>query len=231
MLVDIFSSFDDNNQVFISMYMLMWIFSLRSILLFNRSYWVIKSRWVSLFRTMKVNSASQTFRSFGLKLGGFINIVTALFILLILLNLRGLIPYVYSPTSHLRFSLTLGFPMWLSLILSSIFFRRSSFIASLLPIGAPGFLSPFLVLIETVRISVRPITLSVRLTANIRAGHIVLTLVGNYLITSLLTVNLIRMGILIFVQVFYTIFEICIGLIQGYIFFLLITLYSDEHAY
>ena len=53
--------------------------------------------------------------------------------------------------------------------------------AALLPIGAPAALNPFLVLIETVRIMARPVTLSVRLIANMRAGHIVLTLIGNYL--------------------------------------------------
>jgi len=101
----------------------------------------------------------------------------------------------------------------------------------LLPIGAPAALNPFLVIIETVSIMVRPITLSVRLTANIRAGHIVLTLIGNYLTTSFFISGIFSIALLLRIQVFYTIFEFGIGIIQAYIFCLLITLYSDEHPH
>jgi ATP synthase subunit 6 len=97
--------------------------------------------------------------------------------------------------------------------------------------GAPAPLNPFLVIIETVRILVRPITLSVRLTANMRAGHIVLTLVGNYLTARFFISSIFSILLLISIQVLYTIFEFGISLIQAYIFCLLITLYSDEHPH
>nr|YP_010241770.1 ATP synthase F0 subunit 6 [Terebellum terebellum]QTI82457.1 ATP synthase F0 subunit 6 [Terebellum terebellum] len=231
MLVDIFSSFDDNNQVFMSLYGLMWIFSLVTILIFSSSYWVMSPRWVSVISTFKDTASSQIFRSFGLNLGGFINIITGLFLFLIVMNLSGLIPYVFSPTSHLAISLSLGLPLWLSLIISAIFFNPSSVVAGLLPMGAPAPLNPFLVIIETVSIMVRPITLSVRLTANMSAGHIVLTLIGNYLTASFFTSSAFSMLLLISIQVFYTIFEFGISMIQAYIFCLLITLYSDEHPH
>nr|YP_010943487.1 ATP synthase F0 subunit 6 [Tonna galea]WLS55620.1 ATP synthase F0 subunit 6 [Tonna galea]WNO19559.1 ATP synthase F0 subunit 6 [Tonna galea] len=231
MLVDIFSSFDDNNQVFMSLYMLMWIFSLVSILIFSSSYWVMSPRWASVIMTFKDTVSSQIFRSFGLNMGGFINVIAGLFLFLIFMNLSGLIPYVFSPTSHLAVSLSLGLPLWLSLIVSAVFFNPTSVIAGLLPMGAPAPLNPFLVLIETVSIMVRPITLSVRLTANMSAGHIVLTLIGNYLTTSFFMSSVFSMIMLLSIQVFYTIFEFGISLIQAYIFCLLITLYSDEHPH
>nr|YP_009059449.1 ATP synthase F0 subunit 6 [Aliger gigas]AIN37245.1 ATP synthase F0 subunit 6 [Aliger gigas]QWL25113.1 ATP synthase F0 subunit 6 [Aliger gigas] len=231
MLVDIFSSFDDNNQVFMSLYGLMWLFSLVTILVFSSSYWVMSPRWVSITMTFKDTVSSQIFRSFGLNLGGFINVVSGLFLFLIVMNLSGLIPYVFSPTSHLAVSLSLGLPLWLSLIISAIFFNPSSVVAGLLPMGAPAPLNPFLVIIETVSIMVRPITLSVRLTANMSAGHIVLTLIGNYLTASFFLSSMFSMLLLIGIQVFYTIFEFGISVIQAYIFCLLITLYSDEHPH
>nr|UYX79082.1 ATP synthase subunit 6 [Distorsio anus] len=231
MLVDIFSSFDDNNQVFMSLYILMWIFSLVSIVLFSSLYWVMTPRWMSLIMTFKDTVSSQIFRSYGLNMGGFMNVITALFLFLIFMNLSGLIPYVFSPTSHLAVSLSLGMPLWLSLIISGVFFNTSSVVASLLPMGAPAPLNPFLVIIETVSILVRPITLSVRLTANMSAGHIVLTLIGNYLTTSFFVSSIFSMFILLMIQIFYTIFEFGISLIQAYIFCLLITLYSDEHPH
>lgn len=229
--MDIFSSFDDNNQVFISIYILMWFFTLLIILVFSSNYWVAGPRWENVIRLFKSTARRQIFRSFGLNLGGFINVVVGLFLFLIFMNLIGLIPYVFSPTSHLAISLSLGMPLWLSLIVSGIFFNTSSVVASLLPIGAPAPLNPFLVIIETVRILVRPVTLSVRLTANIRAGHIVLTLIGNYLTASFFCSSLFSMLLLATIQIFYTIFEFGISAIQAYIFCLLITLYSDEHPH
>nr|YP_010713631.1 ATP synthase F0 subunit 6 [Erronea onyx]WDA98763.1 ATPase subunit 6 [Erronea onyx] len=231
MLVDIFSSFDDNNQVFMSLYILMWFFSLTSILLFSSWYWVMSPRWSTMIMIFKDTVTSQIFRSFGLNLGGFINIVTGLFLFLIFVNLSGLVPYVFSPTSHLAVSLSLGLPFWLSLIVSAIFFDPRSVVAGLLPMGAPAALNPFLVIVETVSIMVRPITLSVRLAANMSAGHIVLTLVGNYLTASIFISSIFSTLFIIFIQVFYTIFEFGISLIQAYIFCLLITLYSDEHPH
>nr|YP_010713553.1 ATP synthase F0 subunit 6 [Purpuradusta gracilis]WDA98685.1 ATPase subunit 6 [Purpuradusta gracilis] len=231
MLVDIFSSFDDNNQVFMSLYILMWFFSLTSILLFSSWYWVMSPRWSTMIMVFKDTVTSQIFRAFGLNLGGFINVVTGLFLFLIFVNLSGLIPYVFSPTSHLAVSLSLGLPFWLSLIISAIFFDPRSVVAGLLPMGAPAALNPFLVIVETVSIMVRPITLSVRLAANMSAGHIVLTLAGNYLTTSIFISSVFSTFFIIFIQVFYTIFEFGISLIQAYIFCLLITLYSDEHPH
>nr|YP_010472539.1 ATP synthase F0 subunit 6 [Mitrella albuginosa]UVG40724.1 ATP synthase F0 subunit 6 [Mitrella albuginosa] len=231
MLVDIFSSFDDNNQVFMSLYILMWMFSLVTVVLFSSTYWIMTPRWMSVISVFKDTGSSQVFRSFGANMGGFINIVTGLFVFLIVMNLSGLIPYVFSPTSHLAVSLSLGLPLWLSLIVSALFFNPSSVIAGLLPMGAPAPLNPFLVIIETVSIMVRPITLSVRLTANMSAGHIVLTLIGNYLTASFFMSSVFSMLLLLSIQVLYTVFEFGIGLIQAYIFCLLITLYSDEHPH
>nr|YP_492545.1 ATP synthase F0 subunit 6 [Tritia obsoleta]ABB17329.1 ATP synthase F0 subunit 6 [Tritia obsoleta] len=231
MLVDIFSSFDDNNQVFMSLYVLMWIFSLITIVLFSSSYWVMSPRWLSIVSVFKDTASSQVFRSFGINMGGFVNIITGLFLFLILMNMSGLVPYVFSPTSHLAVSLSLGLPLWLTLIISAVFYNPSSVVAGLLPMGAPAPLNPFLVIIETVSIMVRPITLSVRLTANMSAGHIVLTLIGNYLTASFFMSSLFSMLLLLSIQVLYTVFEFGISLIQAYIFCLLITLYSDEHPH
>lgn len=103
--------------------------------------------------------------------------------------------------------------------------------ASLLPAGAPAVINPFLILVETVRICVRPITLSVRLAANIGAGHIVIGLIGTYLRSAYFGFfGLFGFFVLIGVQIFYFFFEFGVGFIQRYIFVLLINLYADEHS-
>nr|YP_009434651.1 ATP synthase F0 subunit 6 [Tectus pyramis]ATF29383.1 ATP synthase F0 subunit 6 [Tectus pyramis] len=194
------------------------------------SFWVSSTRWSYLLNMPKQVIMSELMRSFGVKLGGFVNVVSSLFLMLILFNLLGLIPYVFSVTSHLAFSFSLGLPFWLSLIISGAVYNPSSTTASLLPGGAPAALNPFLVLVETVSLSVRPITLSVRLIANMSAGHIVLGLIGTYLSSGFFVYSSLAVFVLIFIQMFYFMFEMGIALIQAYIFSLLVTLYSDDHA-
>ena len=229
MLVDIFSSFDDHNIVFLSFRWLMWGITLLTVTIFILSYWTTPSRWMFILYLPKSIISSQIFRSFGKNIGGFCNVVVSLFIFLIISNLTGLLPYVFSSTRHLAVAFSFALPFWASLILSGIIKNPLTLAANLLPSGAPNALSPFLVLIETVRISVRPITLSVRLVANMRAGHIILGLIGTFTRSGLFIYSTIIAATLVIVQVGYFIFEFGICLIQGYIFSLLITLYSDDH--
>jgi F0F1-type ATP synthase membrane subunit a len=68
------------------------------------------------------------------------------------------------------------------------------------------------------------------LAANLRAGHIVLTLMGVYLTYALISCNLYTSAILFLVQAGYTAFEVGICIIQAYIFCLLLSLYTEDHA-
>lgn len=97
-------------------------------------------------------------------------------------------------------------------------------LAHLVPLGTPYVLMPFMVLIESVRNIIRPLTLSVRLAANIVAGHLLLTLLrsqcapARLLLISPLILSLILLGVL----------ESAVALIQGYVFRVLRTLYVNE---
>merc|ERR1712080_535403 len=113
-------------------------------------------------------------RTFRINIKGISSLLTPLFVIIITTNLIGLIPYVFSSTSHLLF------------------------------------------------------TLSFRLAANISAGHIVLTLLGAYTITAILS-SPSRFIFLFPTEILYILFEIGICLIQAYIFCLLLSLYSDDH--
>jgi len=95
-------------------------------------------------------------------------------------------------------------------------------VAHLTPSGAPVAVAPLLVLIETISVLIRPLTLTVRLIANIRAGHIVLSLVAN----CLTAISSLRMLLL---NTGYRMFEVFVCIIQAYIFSLLIKLYGSEH--
>nr|YP_009544225.1 ATP synthase F0 subunit 6 [Chiroteuthis picteti]AYO28823.1 ATP synthetase subunit 6 [Chiroteuthis picteti] len=229
MMVDIFSSFDDHNSTLFSAHLMTWSLSLWSLFFINSSYWINPSNLTNMMNMPKQAINIQATRSYSMNLGGFSLLASSLFITIINFNMLGLMPYVFSTTSHLAMTFTLALPLWLSLIMSSYSNNPYSSLAFMLPLGTPSFLIPFLPIIETLSIMVRPITLSIRLAANISAGHIILTLVGDYLTISMLSSNYLVSGMVFMMDNANFIFEIGIGIIQGYIFSLLITLYTDDH--
>jgi ATP synthase subunit 6 len=231
MIPDIFSSFDPyiyntlfpTNSVFL-------IINTLIVLMIQSSFWVINSRSSTFKTPIKDTIFTQLSRTSGLQLKGLSTSLSAIFFLLVIINLMGLIPYTFRTSRHLVFTLTLGLPIWLRLIISRFSHNPKKSTAHFLPDGAPDWLNPFLVLIETTRVLVRPLTLSFRLAANIRAGHIVLSLMGIYCASAWFS-RLSRTIFLILAAVGYILFEVAICLIQAYIFCLLLSLYSDDHAH
>nr|AIL54881.1 ATP synthase F0 subunit 6 [Spirobrachia sp. YL-2014] len=227
MMPDIFSSFDQNIFFLDSK---IWLLILIFPLFMNSMLWISLSsmKWLTMSIFLFIyNQISLTLMKY-MKSMNFI--MTSLFMMLLLLNLSGLIPYIFSISSHLIFSLTLSLPIWMSLILSSFKMNKKETIAHLLPSGAPEWLNPFLVMIETISILVRPLTLSFRLAANMSAGHIILILISTYLAKSMMNLSY-SFFFLYFIQMMYFLFEIAISLIQAYIFCLLLSLYSNDHSF
>jgi F-type H+-transporting ATPase subunit a len=97
-------------------------------------------------------------------------------------------------------------------------------LSHLLPQGTPLALMNFIVLIELTRRIIRPITLCVRLTANIIAGHLLISLLGNALLGIRRTIAIIRIS----VPIILTILESAVAGIQAYVFMTLISLYTAE---
>jgi F-type H+-transporting ATPase subunit a len=99
-------------------------------------------------------------------------------------------------------------------------------LAHLVPLGTPGVLMPFMVLIETTRNVIRPGTLAVRLAANMIAGHLLLVLLGNQGPSASSTI----LSLLLVTQILLLTLESAVAVIQSYVFAVLATLYSSEVA-
>nr|YP_010578803.1 ATP synthase F0 subunit 6 [Sternaspis sendalli]UZP47203.1 ATP synthase F0 subunit 6 [Sternaspis sendalli] len=230
MLSDIFSSFDPSivsSSLFFATPI--WTSCMIILLLLNASFWAQPSRnlWTILSSTNIM--WEQMTRTTGIQIKGLSSFIIPLFLSLILINLLGLVPYVFSLSSHLLLALSLGLPLWLMLMISSILYSPKKFTAHLLPAGAPLWLSPALILIEMTSTLIRPITLSFRLVANMTAGHIVLGLMGIYLSFSTFSGAITSSTFIFLIQAGYMLFEMGICLIQAFIFCLLLSLYSDDH--
>jgi len=150
---------------------------------------------------------------------GKIKILIAIFSILLLFNLIGLIPYVFTITAQLIFTLRLSLPFWIRFVIFSLAKNTQSFIAHLVPRGTPIALSQFIVLIESVSQIIRPITLSVRLAANMTAGHILIALArAPIVMLSPITLALTILFLL----------ELAVAFIQSYVFVVLLSIYLRE---
>jgi len=231
MILDIFSSFDPSlSLIYVNLSSsIFWTRTLFSIFLTTSIFWICPTRLSLLIHTPLSFIYNQSIQTIGRHIKGFPQVITPLFLFLLIINITGILPYTFSLSSHLFLTLSLALPIWRAIILSSLNYSLPIFIALLLPGHAPNWLNPFLVIIETLRTLVRPLTLSFRLAANISAGHIVLALIGAYA-RAIFFLSGYLLFIFIIFQISYLIFESAICLIQRYIFCLLLSLYSEDHT-
>nr|ABS00690.1 ATPase subunit 6 [Aplonis cantoroides] len=155
-------------------------------------------------------------------------ILTSLMVFLLLINLLGLLPYTFTPTTQLSMNLALAFPLWLATLLTGLRNQPSASLGHLLPEGTPTPLIPALVLIETTSLLIRPLALGVRLTANLTAGHLLIQLISTATTTLFSTMPAVSLLTLL-VLFLLTILEVAVAMIQAYVFVLLLSLYLQEN--
>nr|YP_010488010.1 ATP synthase F0 subunit 6 [Parupeneus heptacantha]UNZ12683.1 ATP synthase F0 subunit 6 [Parupeneus heptacantha] len=166
-----------------------------------------------------------------LKLGGhkWATFFTSLMLFLVSLNMLGLLPYTFTPTTQLSLSLGLAVPVWLATVLIGLRNQPTEALGHLLPEGTPTPLIPVLIIIETISLFIRPVALGVRLTANLTAGHLLIQLIATaafVLSTIMPTVALLTATILFLL----TLLEVAVAMIQAYVFVLLLSLYLQENV-
>lgn len=222
MITNLFSSFDPSTNFNIS---LNWLRTFIGLLFIPTIFWLIPSRWNFIW--IKINIIlHQEFKTLigNNSIKGATLIFITLFTIIVFNNFLGLFPYIFTRTSHLILTLSLALPLWLRFIIYGWINNTIHIFAHLVPQGTPPILIPFMVCIETIRNVIRPGTLAVRLIANIIAGHLLITLLGN---TGPSLIRII-IFILLIVQLLLLLLESAVAIIQSYVFAVLSTLYSRE---
>nr|UPL65524.1 ATPase subunit 6 [Macropes robustus] len=219
MMTNLFSTFDPATSMKMSMN---WISSLTCFLIMPLYFWNMPNRMNMMFMTITTKLHEEFKTLMGKNSKGMTLMMVSLFMFILINNFLGLLPYIFTSSSHLAFSLTMALPMWISLMLFGWINKTNYMFAHLIPSGTPAMLMPFMVLIETISNIMRPGSLAVRLTANMIAGHLMMSLLGNNSINSsmLIIIFLVQMGLMLF--------ESAVALIQAYVFSVLSTLYSSE---
>jgi len=224
-MTNLFSSFDPNVRIFIIRIPLNWVSARICILFIPQRFWLVDSQFRKTLKKIIQFVSEELSAVFGIfVLPGTIFIFIRLFFFILFSNFLGLIPYIFTRTSHFSITLTLSLPLWLGRILLSIVYQYNNLLAHLVPTGTPSFLIPVMVVIERVSNVIRPATLAIRLAANIVAGHLLLTLLGSQgpLLRSLALAGLF-VGLILLLLL-----EVAVACIQSYVFTVLSSLYLAE---
>nr|YP_011010671.1 ATP synthase F0 subunit 6 [Halobates zephyrus]WPW47351.1 ATP synthase F0 subunit 6 [Halobates zephyrus] len=220
MMTNLFSTFDPSTSMYYSMN---WMSTMIILIIMPYPYWIIKSRQKMMINLI-YKTLHQEFKTLLSKNEGLTLMMTSLFMFILINNMMGLLPYIFTSSSHLIFSLALSLPLWLSIMLFGWINKTQHMFSHLIPAGTPGMLMPFMVCIETISNIIRPGSLAVRLTANMIAGHLLMSLLGNN--TTSASTFMIMM--LMIIQIMLMLFETAVAMIQAYVFSVLTTLYSSE---
>nr|YP_004564343.1 ATP synthase F0 subunit 6 [Rhinophrynus dorsalis]ADM35714.1 ATP synthase F0 subunit 6 [Rhinophrynus dorsalis] len=156
-------------------------------------------------------------------------ILVSLMLLLMSLNLLGLLPYTFTPTTQLSLNMGLAVPLWLATVLIGLRNQPTAALGHLLPEGTPTPLIPVLIIIETISLFIRPLALGVRLTANLTAGHLLIQLIATaaFVLLPIMPTVSILTSIVLFLL---TLLEVAVAMIQAYVFVLLLSLYLQENV-
>nr|QRW36362.1 ATP synthase F0 subunit 6 [Megaporus rufipes] len=223
MMTNLFSTFDPSTNIL--NLSLNWMSTFMGLLILPMTFWFIPSRFTIIW-SMTIVTLHKEFKTL---LGPFNHsgstmIFISLFSFILFNNFMGLFPYIYTSTSHMVMTLSLALPLWLSFMIFGWINHTQHMFAHLVPQGTPPMLMPFMVCIETISNVIRPGTLAVRLAANMIAGHLLLTLLGN----TGPSLNLFMISFLIITQLLLLTLEFAVSIIQSYVFAILSTLYSSE---
>ena len=153
----------------------------------------------------------------------FFPFIFTLFTFILFGNLLGMLPYSFTFTSHIIVTFVLAMFIFLFITLIGIFMHGFKFFSLFVPKGVPIMMLPLMVPIEIISYLSRPISLSVRLFANMMAGHTMLKIFASFI------VPLGIFGIApLMVDVALTALEVLIAFLQAYVFTILTCLYLNE---
>ncbi len=160
----------------------------------------------------------------------FFPLVFSLFIFVLTANMVGMIPYAFTVTSHLIVTAALALLVILTVIIYGFARHGTHFLHLFVPSGVPAFLLPFMVVIEVISFLSRPISLSLRLFANMLAGHIAMKVFAGFIVmmTASGVVGWFGAVLPLFMVVALTALEFLVAALQAYVFAVLTCIYLND---
>ena len=188
-----------------------------------RRHALVPTRWQSMVELSYELIAKSVRDNIGTEGRPFFPLIFSLFMFILFCNVLGLIPYSFTVTSHIIVTFVFAGAIFIGVTVLGLMRHGLKFFSLFLPPGVPVLLAPLLVPIEFVSYLSRPISLSVRLAANMMAGHTMLKVFAGFVVA----LGLLGIAPLIIIILLYAL-ETLIAFLQAYVFAVLTCLYIND---
>ena len=184
---------------------------------------LVPGRWQSMAELSYEFVANMVRDNVGNEGRRYFPFIFTLFMFIVALNVLGLMPYSFTATSHIAVTFGLAAVIFLGVTFIAIYMHGTKFFSFFLPHGTPWWLVPLMVMIELFAYLARPFSLSIRLGANMLAGHTMLKVIAGFVAA---------MGVLGIVPIAFLMvlsgFELFVAVLQAYIFTVLTCVYLND---
>jgi F-type H+-transporting ATPase subunit a len=154
----------------------------------------------------------------------FFPLAFSLFMFILFSNLLGMLPYSFTSTSHIIVTFALSAFLFVVVVTAAFFKHGLKFFSIFMPSGTPMFLAPLLIVIEFFAYLARPVSLSIRLAANMTAGHTMMKVIAGFI----LSLGFVGGWLPLIFLVILSGFEIFVAILQAYIFTMLACVYLSD---
>lgn len=184
---------------------------------------LVPTRWQSMAELSYEFVAGMVKDNVGSEGRKYFPFVFSLFMFILACNLFGMLPYSYTPTSQIIVTFAMAFAVFVGVTIIALVRHGLHFFTFFFPSGAPVYMAPLLIPIEIISYFVRPVSLSVRLFANMMAGHTMLKVFGAFVV-ALGVFGVAPLALIVAL----TAFEILVAVLQAYVFTILTCLYLHD---
>lgn len=185
---------------------------------------LVPGRWQSLAEVTYEFVAGMVRDIVGTQGRQYFPFIFSLFMFILVCNLLGMLPYSFTVTSHVAVTFALAAVVFVGVTLIAFIKHGTHFFSYFLPNGTPWWLAPLMIVIEIFAYLARPISLSVRLFANMMAGHVLLKVIAGFVLGMGIAWGWLPLSF----TVLLTGFEIFVAILQAYIFTILTCVYLND---
>jgi ATP synthase subunit 6 len=191
---------------------------------------VVAGRWQAVFEMFYVFILDMLKAQAGMKAYSFFPLYILIFIIILLANLIGLMPFAFTVTAQIIVTFFFALSFNLGFIFLGFYLHNVKFLTLFVPSGVPTALLPLIVVIEVISYLIRTFSLSLRLFANMMAGHTLLHILASFVVVFLLLGGLLVVfAIVPFLLVLAVmVLEIGIAFLQAYVFTILLCIYAND---
>lgn len=204
--------------IFILIYFFLIFGTYKITIIPNRFQLIIELIYLFIFDIIKEQS--------GIKAQNLFPLFFSIFLFVLLGNLIGLLPYSFTITSQIIITLSLSLFLFIGISFLGLERQGILFFNIFIPKGVPFFILPLMIVVEIISYFIRPISLSVRLFANMLAGHTLLHILASFAVK--LSDFFFGFFFIIFIILAVFILEIGIAFLQSYVFIILVSIYLKD---